>query len=269
MNGHFDIGAITPTKYFFSIAVVLGLLFALTSADQQQPVALSLLQWQLQSILPMALLIASHVLLSNMSWFAGLNAWLALALSGILGASLFAPLALLIDFWLESVPASDFATELADEWLSVVPPVAICWLALNAPWVLGFRLEKGEGRADAGLPPRESGDSDTDAAPNHFMALLPAEARGRPMLLKSELHYLRVVTENGSALILFNLADAVAQLPADSGLCVHRSYWVAFDAIDSLSRRGRQGLLRLRDGSQVPVSRSRLAAVSRELQERV
>ena len=235
------------------------------------PTALSFVQWQLQTVLPMALLIASHVLLSNLSWFVGLNAWWALSISGFVGATLFAPLALLIDLWLESTQSDDLLGELAEEWMSVVPPVAICWLALNAPWVLGFRLEKhdhpdlarqSEERSPA--PP----DRDNGPEPAGFMAMLPPEIQGRLILLKSELHYLRVVTENGSSLILYNLADAIAQLPADSGLSVHRSYWIAFDAVGSLTRRGRQGLLRLCDGSEVPVSRSRLASVSRRLEER-
>ena len=53
MNGHFDIGSVTPTKYFFSIAILLGLLFAMTSVDQDKAPLLVFLQWQLQTVLPM------------------------------------------------------------------------------------------------------------------------------------------------------------------------------------------------------------------------
>ena len=98
--------------------------------------------------------------------------------------------------------------------------------------------------------------------------MLPRAYRGLPLVLKSELHYLQVVTDCGSGLILYNLSDAVEALPAETGLLVHRSYWVAFDAIGALERRGRQGELILFNGERVPVSRGRLADVAEALQAR-
>lgn len=97
------------------------------------------------------------------------------------------------------------------------------------------------------------------------MSLLPPERQGKILFLKSELHYLKVVTELGSTLILYNLGDAIAQLTAESGLSVHRSYWVALDAVDELVRKGRQGELRLSNGQSVPVSRNRLNEVTKRL----
>lgn len=266
MNGHFDIGGVTPRKYFFSIAVVLGLLFAMISVDHQHPVALVFLQWQLQTVLPMALLIAAHVVLLYSPWFARLNPWLALGISGVVGASLFAPIALLIDLWLATEPPASFTAELFGEWISVTPPVALCWVALNAPWLLGYRLEK---RAETESESINQGDeprlpAESEAA---FMSLLPPDKRGRLLLLKSELHYLQVMTDQGSSLILYNLGDAIDQLPPALGIMVHRSYWVALDAIEKLEKRGRQGELSLRNGQRVPVSRNRMAEVSRRLDE--
>jgi len=259
MNGHFDIGGITPTKYFFSIAIVLGLLFAMTSVDQDKSAWLVFTQWQLQTVVPMALLIGVHMLLLNGRWFADLNPWLALLISGICGASMFAPIALAIDFTLEpQAQDAGYTSELFDEWISVTPPVAICWIALNAPWVLGYRLEKSRAAEEQAETTGHLPEQEPDV-----MALLPPEKQGRILFLKSELHYLQVVTERGSALILYNLGDAIAQLPPESGLSVHRSYWVALDAVDELVRQGRQGELRLCDGQTVPVSRNRLKEVSR------
>ena len=261
MNGHFDIGGITPAKYFFSIAILLGLLFAMTSVDQDRSAWLVFAQWQLQTVVPIAILIGVHILLLNAHWFVNLNPWLALLISGICGASLFAPIALAIDLSLEPLALNaGYTNELFDEWISVVPPVAICWLALNAPWVLGYRLEKSRVAEETtdltGHLPEQEPD---------FMSLLPPEKQGKLLFLKSELHYLRVVTERGSALILYNLGDAIAQLAPETGLAVHRSYWVAVDAVDELVRLGRQGELKLCDGQTVPVSRNRLNEVSKRL----
>ena len=47
---------------------------------------------------------------------------------------------------------------------------------------------------------------------------------------------------------------------------VHRSYWVAFDAIEEFRRQGRQGELVLKNGERVPVSRARLASVAEALE---
>ena len=258
MNGQFDIGGISPTKYFFSIAVVLGLLFALISTDQDRHILLVFLQWQLQAVVPMALMIGTHRLLLNSSLFARLNPWFGLAISGLIGASLFAPVALGIDLWLDAPGPINLTAELIDEWSSVAPPVTICWLALNAPWQLGYRLEKTAAKT---LPD----ETPADRLQAEFLAQLPPDKQGRLLLLKSELHYLQVVTENGSALILYNLSDAVAQLPPTMGMTVHRSYWVAFDAVEAFNRRGRQGELRLVNGELVPVSRNRLAEVEQSL----
>ena len=260
MNGQIEIGGVTPTRYFFSIAVVLGLLFAMTSGDQGHPAWLVGLQWQLQTLVPMALLIGAHMLLLRSARFAAMNRWFTLALSGVVGGSLFAPVALAIDIWLDpSIGPQHFGAELPAEWLAVVPPVTLCWLALNAPWQLGYRLQK-PGAAEASV-------AETVAVKMpEFIDLLPPERRGRVLMLKSELHYLQVVTEHGSGLILYNLGDAVEQLETVPGMLVHRSYWVAFDAIEQLVRKGRQGELRLRDGNRVPVSRNRLAELSRRIE---
>ncbi len=266
MNGHFDIGGVTPTKYFFSIAVVLGLLFAMTSADQQHPVALLFVQWQLQTVLPMALLVAAHILLLYSHWFTRLNPWFALGVSGAVGASLFAPLALLIDLWLAAELPASLAAELLDEWLSVMPPVTLCWVALNAPWLLGYRLEKSKEFDSEPIRQNDESTAEAESKPA-FMSLVPPDKQGRLLLLKSELHYLQVLTDQGSSLILYNLGDAVDQLPQTSGMSVHRSYWVALGAIEKLEKRGRQGEISLRNGQRVPVSRNRLAEVSRRLAE--
>ena len=260
MSGQFDIGGITPTRYFFPIAIELGLLFAMISTEQEQAIWITFIQWQLQTVIPVALLIGAHILLLRNARFAGLNPWFTLVLSGLVGGSLFAPVALTIDLWLDSAASkAQIGSELFDEWLSVVPPVTVCWLALNAPWLLGYRLEK---TATAGTVSDDKAETWPEP---EFMALLPDENRGKLVMLKAELHYLQVVTDRGSTLVLYNLGDAITQLPADLGLSVHRSYWVARDAIERLEKRGRQGELILSDGQAVPVSRNRMAEVTAAL----
>jgi hypothetical protein len=81
------------------------------------------------------------------------------------------------------------------------------------------------------------------------------------LTIATEDHYLRVTIELGSELILFRLSDAVAELDPALGQQVHRSYWVARQAVASVERDGHRTALILRNGDKVPVSRTYLPAL--------
>ncbi|MCS0503551.1 LytTR family DNA-binding domain-containing protein [Ancylobacter mangrovi] len=85
--------------------------------------------------------------------------------------------------------------------------------------------------------------------------------RGRLICLEMEDHYVRVHTERGSALLLLRLSDAMAETAPTAGRQVHRSWWVADDAVDSFVRTGRTGTLRLSNGLSTPVSQRHLKSV--------
>lgn len=94
-----------------------------------------------------------------------------------------------------------------------------------------------------------------EAAPNG-LALPPTF--GTITALKGEDHYVRVFGEHKSHLSLIRLRDAVAMMAAGSGFQVHRSWWVAKEAVASANREGRGAILTLRDGTNVPVSRDNM-----------
>jgi DNA-binding LytR/AlgR family response regulator len=56
-------------------------------------------------------------------------------------------------------------------------------------------------------------------------------------------------------MILCRMEDAAREL-GDLGRRVHRSWWVAADAVEAVEREGQRTLLRLNDGRHVPVGRS-------------
>lgn len=76
------------------------------------------------------------------------------------------------------------------------------------------------------------------------------------LALSAQEHYTRVVTNAGARLVLLRFSDAVREATPTLGLQVHRSHWVALDAIDAFTRNGREGQILLRNGETVPVSRS-------------
>jgi hypothetical protein len=94
-------------------------------------------------------------------------------------------------------------------------------------------------------------------APAKFLERLPLKLRGAEVwAVEAEDHYLRLHTSRGQDLILMRLSDAVAELDGIEGTQVHRSWWVARDAIEGARRGDGRATLTLKDGSEVPVSRT-------------
>lgn len=88
-----------------------------------------------------------------------------------------------------------------------------------------------------------------------FTARLSAPLDGRLLCLEMQDHYLKVHHSGGSELILCRMEDAAREL-AGLGRRVHRSWWVATDAVESIEREGQRTFLRLTGGHHVPVGRS-------------
>ena len=78
----------------------------------------------------------------------------------------------------------------------------------------------------------------------------------RLIAVEAQDHYLKVHTDAGSELIALRFRDAVHELGAVHGFRVHRSWWIAADAILAGKWRRNVGELQLAGGLRVPVSRS-------------
>nr|WP_321360764.1 LytTR family DNA-binding domain-containing protein [uncultured Hyphomonas sp.] len=94
-----------------------------------------------------------------------------------------------------------------------------------------------------------------------FLDRLPVKFRRAELwAISSEDHYLRVYTNLGEELILMRLADAVRELDGAAGVQVHRSWWVAKDGVSDARRDNGKLVLVLKNGTDVPVSRTYQAA---------
>nr|WP_255616652.1 LytTR family DNA-binding domain-containing protein [Microvirga puerhi] len=101
-------------------------------------------------------------------------------------------------------------------------------------------------------PPQPRSNSD-----HALRAKLPVGIRNAAILaLSAEDHYVRVRTDRGEALILMNLAAAIAALGEEAGVRVHRSHWVSHQLTEKASMRGCRGGVRINDDTVLPVSRS-------------
>jgi len=96
----------------------------------------------------------------------------------------------------------------------------------------------------------------TDPTAPRLMKRLPAGVRGDVISLNAQDHYVEVITKRGKELILMRLGDAIEELPGIDGRRIHRSWWVAKEAIDALAPYRGKLFLDLKDGRKIPVSRS-------------
>lgn len=92
------------------------------------------------------------------------------------------------------------------------------------------------------------------AAPE-LASRLPPQLDAGIIALSAEDHYLRVYTERGDTLIHYRFSDAVRALGA-AGVQVHRSWWVAKNAVERIERESSRHVLVLTGGVRVPVSRT-------------
>lgn len=90
---------------------------------------------------------------------------------------------------------------------------------------------------------------------------LAPRLRGRLISLTVNDHYVEVRTDQGTGLVLMRLADAIRETAGVPGLQIHRSHWVALDAVQGAVRRDGKLLLKMPGGALLPVSRSSAEAV--------
>ena len=90
---------------------------------------------------------------------------------------------------------------------------------------------------------------------------LPLEKRGTLVAISVEDHYVRVRTAAGEAMVLMRLSDAIRETSPVPGLQVHRSHWVALDAVKGAARQGDRAILTMAVGDPFPASRSNLPAL--------
>lgn len=175
------------------------------------------------------------------------GAWLTLAVS--------APVLVIV--WTVSealfsrrVPRVEFLPEYVGPVLAISGVLTLLNLLLGRQPVLTH--------AAGATPAPGTAETPATGAPTaRFLERLPPRLRGAELhAVESEDHYLRLHTSRGSDLILFRLADALAELEGLEGAQTHRSWWVAREAVEDVRRGDGRATLVLRGGVEAPVSRT-------------
>ncbi|HEX2885880.1 LytTR family DNA-binding domain-containing protein [Vineibacter terrae] len=187
-----------------------------------------------------------------------------MALAGVLGGAPMAGIA----WTIEALFRRPLPLAVVPELLMNTTVLTVV-LAIAIGQLVELRLQARAGAAEITAPPSPMAEPPTPepspppaAEPTgNFLRRLPPEL-GRDLLaLEMEDHYARVHTMQGSTLILLRLRDAVAELGEGSGLQVHRSWWVARDAVADVERAAGKLTLVLRNELRVPVSKTYREAV--------
>ncbi|TDO99541.1 LytTR family DNA-binding domain-containing protein [Marinomonas balearica] len=102
----------------------------------------------------------------------------------------------------------------------------------------------------------------TTSHPN-LMALFDVEMKGRLVSISAEDHYIKIVTEQESQLVLHRFSDALKLLKPYSGMRVHRSWWVSLQFIERLDKKQGKWQLVMTNGEFIPVSKTYRTEVER------
>jgi hypothetical protein len=95
-----------------------------------------------------------------------------------------------------------------------------------------------------------------DAGISRLMQRMEPSARGDLVSISVRDHYVDVRTSHGQVSLLMRFGDAMAEAAPVDGVQVHRSHWVAWDAIAAVENAGGRMVLRLKRGETIPISRS-------------
>lgn len=111
-------------------------------------------------------------------------------------------------------------------------------------------------------------EPEPDEKPDGFREIrllkrVPPELHGALIRICAQDHFVQTYTDKGMHSIRMRFRDALAELPGDLGVLVHRSHWVAADQIDTTFKKDRKLFVRLKDGSEAPVSRNGEVALSK------
>ncbi len=87
---------------------------------------------------------------------------------------------------------------------------------------------------------------------------LELNKRGALVSMTVQDHYVEVTTTKGTSLLLMRLSDAIGETGPTQGFQIHRSHWVAMNQIENIRRQGDRAIVTLKNGSELPASRSNL-----------
>ena len=238
--------------------------------------------WALQIVVGLTILQTILYLMSRVDSKGRMPLWSLVAMSGLCGSVVLAPIYWLIGEGLmqqfmgfaETIDTDELRSvertlgwaALVEEWLEISGPVIAGWALISWPRLQGLLpplVQKTNRSVDEPLVALSQELKVIEVSVRSWREALPKELGDDVMAVKSELQYLRVWTTRGTALVLGSLQE-VEDEEGSAGMRVHRSWWVHARHVRTVVRRGEAAICELSDGREVPISRRRKAdAVAR------
>lgn len=83
--------------------------------------------------------------------------------------------------------------------------------------------------------------------------------------ISSQDGYIDILTTERKYLEPFPIQEAISMIPEEFGYQVHRSHWISFQGISYIRKEGRNRIVGMSDGSEVPVARHRQSGFEKSL----
>jgi MFS family permease len=233
--------------------------------------------WALQIGFGLTILQTILYLMSRVDSKGRMPLWSLVAMSGLCGSVVLAPIYWLIGEGLmqqfmgfaETIDTDELRSvertlgwaALVEEWLEISGPVIAGWALISWPRLQGLLpplVQKTNRSVDEPLVALSQELKVIEVSVRSWREALPKELGDDVMAVKSELQYLRVWTTRGAALVLGSLQE-VEDEEGSAGMRVHRSWWVHARHVRTVGRRGEAAICELSDGREVPISRRRKA----------
>lgn len=152
-------------------------------------------------------------------------------------------------------------------WLELSLFTALCSLSVSAYRHGSYsRAQTRKVETVAGTATVMAPEADQERVLPRLLDRLPEELQGDLLSISVRDHYVDIRTCSGEASILLRLSDAIAETEGVDGAQIHRSHWVAWDAVEGAEKAATRLILRLRDGTQLPVSKTYRALVEEVLE---
>lgn len=133
-----------------------------------------------------------------------------------------------------------------------LPSIKTVILVLFYIWVISMAIS-----SIGALLSRQQQPPNIPASPSIFERLAPNLRSAEIYALSGEDHYVRIVTSKGEELVLMRLSDAIKEVAPVQGLSPHRSWWVAENGIEKITK----SKITLKTGLIAPISRNGLKTV--------
>ena len=233
--------------------------------------------WALQIGVGLTILQTILYLMSRVDSKGRMPLWSLVAMSGLCGSVVLAPIYWLIGEGLmqqfmgfaETIVTDELRSvertlgwaALVEEWLEISGPVIAGWALISWPRLQGLLpplVQKTNWSVDEPLVALSQEPKVIEVSVRSWREALPRELGDDVIAVKSELQYLRVWTNRGAALVLGSLQE-VEDEEGSAGMRLHRSWWVHARHVRTVGRRGEAAICELSDGREVPISRRRKA----------